>query len=382
MSDSTGNIQPAQFGVDLLSTKGGIYQAVCDYHAAIGGRMLSLLDPREAHKGRREAINYYEMASDPLSRLAGRIKAPERKQLDESLGQASHVFLHGSYRLSAKYAIDDAFSHGAKKPLFYIPHGSLDPWVFSQRGFVKRLWLRRYGRHLFEESNAVLAMTRNELSKIQRLAGVRTNQRVIHLPLDLEQCHFLTSAQETRIKYGIPIDARVLCYLGRLHPMKRPLETIEAVASVADSNLHLLIAGPDDAFTAKEVMHRAIALGVSDRVHVTGPIYGCDKYDVLNASDAYISLSHRENFNYTAVEALGMGLPIILSPGNDLQGEISTQECGWMLSSLGASEVAEGLKAFLATSSSEINDMGRRGREWVEDHLGFDVFRDKLKGLL
>ena len=62
-----------------------------------------------------------------------------------------------------------------------------------------------------------------------------------------------------------------------------------------------------------------------------GPVYGDSKYHYLFASDAYVSLSQRENFNHTAAESLSAGLPVILSPGNDLAGEIRDEGCSWSL---------------------------------------------------
>jgi len=376
---SKGNA--VQFGVNLLSNKGGVYQAVRDYHLALGGRKCSLLDPKEARHGMIDGIDYSFMGADPVSRLLGRVKTSSKDQLLTMLTDASHLFLHGSYRLTAAYALAAGINSPALKPLFYIPHGSLDPWVFEKRGLVKRLWLRHYGRQLFENSRAVLAMTRNELKKIQKLAGVRENQQVIYLPLDLKECQVTLTASETRTKYGIPEDVRLLCYLGRLHGMKRPLETIDAVLA-SSSELHLAVVGPDDTISAAQLKQYVDRQGLWGRVHVTGPLYGADKYNLLGASDAYISLSHRENFNYTAAEAMGMGLPVILSPGNDLQGEVSHIECGWMLASLEPNYVNAALKDFLSMSAEECFARGSRGKQWVEANLSFETFAQKLHGLL
>lgn len=371
-----------QLGVNLLSNKGGVYQAVRDYEAALGGSMCSLLDPHEDRSGQIDSINYFPMGSDPMSRLAGRVKHSEHDKLYEQLAQASHLFLHGSYRLTAAYALESCSRSDVEKPLFYIPHGSLDPWVFEKRGWVKRYWVKKFGQSLFERSKTVLAMTHNELKKIQRLAGVRSNQAVVYLPLALEDLPKVADRAATRSKHGLSQDARLLCYLGRLHHMKRPIETIEALALKSDPRLQLVIVGPDDSVCAEELRQYAAKLGLSDRVHVLGPVYGDEKYALLAASDGYISLSHRENFNYTAAEAMGMGLPVILSPGNDLQGELGEQDCGWLLKSLDGSEIAACLSKFLESSEGELSAMGRRGREWVAEHLNQTRFRESLQNLL
>lgn len=381
MEKQNKTIKVLQLGINLLFNKGGIYQAVRDYQEALGGAMCSLLDPMEAQHGMVDEINYRLLGADPLSRLAGRANHSAKIKLLSDLEEASHIFLHGSYRLTAAYALEACSYSPEDKALFYIPHGSLDPWVFEKRGFIKRLWLRHYGRRLFDDSRAVLAMTHNELKKIQKLAGTRHNQRVIYLPLDLQQCQVTRAASDTRSKYGIPTDVRLICYLGRLHDMKRPLETIDAVLA-ASKQLHLVVIGPDDTITSNQLRQYVDRYGARDRIHIIGPVYGVDKYNLLGACDAYISLSHRENFNYTAAEAMGMKRPVILSPGNDLQGEISQIDCGWMLRSLDATEIMACLSDFLETSDRQLAEMGQRGRCWVEENLSFDHFKDSLFSLL
>ncbi len=370
-----------QFGRDLLAHKGGVFQAARDYNQALGGTICSLFDPAEDSSGKVENINYYTTGSDILSRLAGRVKGSERSRLFDELSAASHIFLHGSFRLSASYVLDACSDRSHRKSLYYIPHGSLDPWVFEKRGLLKRLWLKRYGARLFSESRAVLAMTNNELRKIQMLAGTRKNQKVVYLPLELDSCRQTEDRSVVRSRWGIPEDVTVCCYLGRLHAMKRPVETIDVVLSLPEK-IHLVVAGPDDSYTSAQLRQYLVAHEAADRIHVVGPVYGSEKYNLLASCDAYISLSHRENFNYTAVEAMGMGLPLILSPGNDLQGEVSHIDCGWMLKSLGLRDVQSALKDLLSISDAERILKGARGRIWVSENLSFDCFGEKLNELL
>jgi glycosyltransferase involved in cell wall biosynthesis len=102
--------------------------------------------------------------------------------------------------------------------------------------------------------------------------------------------------------------------------MKRADHLIEVFAAAKLPNTRLLIAGPDDGLTSDVLSALAKKLGVADRVSCLGFVTGRDKWALLAASDLYVSLSWRENFNHTAVEALAMGCPVLLSKGNDLAG--------------------------------------------------------------
>ncbi|MDQ8195585.1 glycosyltransferase [Coraliomargarita sp. SDUM461004] len=369
-----------QVGSDLLTNKGGIYQACKDYYSALDGRILSITDPQQSLDGKDASVAYFMTGKNPMSRLSGYMPHQERTRFYQCLAEGhSALFLHGCYRLSAHYVMTASKQKGT--PYVFVPHGGLDPWVFTYRRAVKLMWMRMYGLRILRNADTVLAMTRNEMAKIQRFVGVLPNQRVIYLPLDINGCKYTKDRAVVRAERGIPLDACVLCYLGRLHHMKRPQETIEAVLA-ASNNIHLVVAGPDDSVTAESLKQYVDKHDARDRIHVTGPIYGDEKYNLLSACDAYISLSHRENFNYTAAEAMAMSLPVILSPGNDLQGEILDANCGWMLDSLDASTVKESLLAFEQTSPDDLLRKGSNGKQWVLDHLTFEHFQSQLQELV
>ena len=126
-------------------------------------------------------------------------------------------------------------------------------------------------------------------------------------------------------------------------------------------------------------MDAAKACCVADRVHVTGPAYGDDRAAYLDAADVYVSLSHRENFNFTAAEALAAGLPVMLSPGNDLGPELGPVHCGWVLAT--AADAAMAMAEAGRLSRQDLIAMGARGKTWAEANLRYDVFAGRLRQL-
>jgi glycosyltransferase involved in cell wall biosynthesis len=182
-----------------------------------------------------------------------------------------------------------------------------------------------------------------------------------------------------RSELGIPEDAVAALSFGRLHPMKRPLETIDAFAAGATSRAHLVIVGNEAGVSHEDCRDRARRAKIGDRVHVVGPAFGDAKYSYFDACDLYVSLSHRENFNYTAAESLASGLPVLLSPGNDLAPDLAPHGCGWMLASLDDAPAL--LAAVTSAAPASLLAMGRRGRSWAEVHLRFDAFRTRIVSL-
>lgn len=376
MDKSNSNV--VQLGSNLLPHKGGIYQACNDYHQALGGSVSSLLSISEKRSDRDDEVDYYETAGNRLGDKLGYLPKAERQRLKENIHNASAVFLHGCFRMSADYTI--RYTKSDDIPFCFIPHGGLDPWVFTYGKVAKSMWMMLYGRRLLHEANAVLAMSQNELRKIQRFVGQKNNQHVINLPLNLKVYNISEDRADLRERLGIPEGGRVLCYLGRLHHMKRPLETIKAVLA-SKEDIHLIVVGPDDSLSRDTLLAYLDKEKMRHRIHVIGPVYGDSKYNLLRACDCYISLSYRENFNYSAVEAMAVGLPVILSPGNDLQGEIMNVNCGWMLEALDEAHVIEVLRVFAKVSDEELRRRGRNGSVWVDDCLSFQLFQDKLRAL-
>ena len=268
-----------------------------------------------------------------------------------------------------------------KIPYVVIPHGGLDPYVFSYRSLVKKVWFRLFGFPFLHNAASVIFATQRERVKASRYyAGA--NCQVIHWPVSALDLARRNSARESvRNKHGIALDDKILIFLGRLHPMKRPIETIAAFAQADVSGTHLFVIGPEENISQQRCLNLVNDLGVKN-VHLVGPIYGEEKDDYLLAADGYISLSHRENFGYTTAEALSAGLPLILSPGNDLAEDLDSLECGWMLHDNTAESAAAAIGEFSALPKSQLQAMGQRGRCWALANLCFEKFAERVQSAL
>jgi glycosyltransferase involved in cell wall biosynthesis len=208
-----------------------------------------------------------------------------------------------------------------------------------------------------------------------------SNTRVIHWPVDLiDAKHKHHSRKELRNRIGAGKDDKVLVSLGRLHKIKRPIETIRSFcnATMNNKNVHLIMVGMEHGVTIEECKAVAQSLGRKETVHVVGPLFGKDKNDILLGADGYISLSLKENFGHTAAESLSAGIPVILSPGNNLSSELKEWNCGWFMKSDDLSEVELSIRDWIDVPSRDLEEMGLRGRKFIEETCSFDVFRNSL----
>ncbi len=208
---------------------------------------------------------------------------------------------------------------GGNVPYFVFTHGMLDPW-FRQRYPLKHakklLYWTLCERHILRDARAVLFTAEEE--------RVRARQS-----FPFYQCRELVTSYGTalppqdgeRLRAGFLAahpglrGRRLLLFLGRIHEKKGGDLLVQAFAAVAGSDpaLHLVMAGPCDAEMRARLERIAGLCGVGARITWTGMLEGDAKWGAFYAADAFCLPSHQENFGVAVAEALGCGLPVLIS---------------------------------------------------------------------
>lgn len=312
-----------------------------------------------------------------LGRKFGWIDRAERRRGEAVLAGADFVLLHVPYRYHATWAARWCRDHGV--PFAFVPHGAFDPYVFTYRAWQKRGWLRFAGKRVVQGAAFVLYATAGEAKKGQLAAGAH-RQEILPwpnpVPASLDRSRSRATLGRRR---AIPDDANILLYLGRLHPMKRPRETVEAFRAAAAAGWHLLVVGPDDGVTAAEL--RALA-GDAANVHVAGPLFGAAKDEALAGADGLVLFSHRENFGFVVAEALARETPVVVSHELDLGSEIETHAAGVVGDGRSAEGRNEALRRFFAASPERRAAWGRAGRNWIATEMSETRFADRLRAMI
>ena len=126
-----------------------------------------------------------------------------------------------------------------------------------------------------------------------------------------------------RSEYGIPGDAFVVIFLGRLDVRVKGLDfLVEAFARLPSSRARLLLAGPDWNQGKVELEQLAVRCGCGERICFTGPVYGDKKWSLLRMADLFVSPSRWEAFNIAQAEAMAVGLPVLTSTKVNLAPEL------------------------------------------------------------
>lgn len=126
-----------------------------------------------------------------------------------------------------------------------------------------------------------------------------------------------TYREEIRARYNIPVNAFVFGNLGRISAEKGHDTLIKAFASFIKNELfherafYLLVAG--GGACEDDVRRNAQALGISDRVIVTGVFEAEDLIKFYCAFDGFIFASAAEGFGYVLIESMYFGIPTVAS---------------------------------------------------------------------
>ena len=153
-------------------------------------------------------------------------------------------------------------------------------------------------------------------------AGVGQAEQFAIIPPGLELPPAL-SREQARHEMGIPGDAPVISFIGRLAPIKRPDRFVETVRLIHEQrqDLHFLVAG--DGSEAAVVQEAALKLPI------TFLGWRDDPQNVLAASDALMLTSDNEGTPLSLIQAALMGLPVVATRVGSVPDVVQDGVTGW-----------------------------------------------------
>ncbi|HEX9379031.1 MAG TPA: glycosyltransferase [Gaiellaceae bacterium] len=113
---------------------------------------------------------------------------------------------------------------------------------------------------------------------------------------------------DLRVRLGIPEQAQIILYVGRIAAGKGIEHLLEAARRIPDA--HLVIAGPDDRHGTSAIVRDAQR--TTGRIHVL-PVTGEPPHDLYPQADVFVLPSAGESFGIVAAEAAAAGTPVIVS---------------------------------------------------------------------
>ena len=169
--------------------------------------------------------------------------------------------------------------------------------------------------------------------------------------------------REVREKFGIPEDAPVFGYCGRITRDKGLNELFEAFRQVADENgAYLMIIGSYD--NPKSIRQDLLEWAQqSSKVIFTGFTKEVPKH--YSALDVFASLSYREGFGLVVIEAAAMEIPGIVTDVPGQRDTVIDGKTGILVPGHDVEHVVDAMKYYIG-HREEAREMGKAARLRVE----------------
>jgi glycosyltransferase involved in cell wall biosynthesis len=268
-------------------------------------------------------------------------------------------------------------------PYFVFTHGMLDPWfkrTYPFKHAKKWLYWPWADYRVLRDARAVLFTSEEELIQARKSFWLyRAKEQVIAYgtrtpPADASALREMFLAAHPLLR-----GRRILLFLSRIHEKKGCDLLVRAFAKVAsrEPSLHLVVAGPDQTGWVASLQALAQEHGVADRISWPGMLRNEMKWGAFYSAEAFVLPSHQENFGIAVAEALGCGLPALISDKVNIWREVESNRAG-----LVAPDTLQGTQAlldqWLSLTSAERGAMGGAARELFMRRFTVDAMANGL----
>ena len=212
--------------------------------------------------------------------------------------------------------------------VIHQPHGHVFYGYWSRPRTALFVGLERIAAHW---TDTIVTLTRREVEEhLERGIGRAAQYAVVPSGVPTQALRASAPPRaEARARLGLPADAFVIAGVGRLVPIKGFDLLVAALADVAARvpDTHVLLIGEGADRAALEA--RAAALGVADRLHITGSV--TDVMARLAGADVLAAPSRNEGMGRVLVEAMALGLPVVGARVGGIGDVIVDNECGLLV---------------------------------------------------
>ncbi len=209
--------------------------------------------------------------------------------------------------------------------VIHQPHGHIFYGYWSRARTAMFVGLERIAAPW---TDTILALTPREIEEnLERGIGRAAQYAVVPSGVPTQALRDAApSRAAARLKLGLPDDAYVVAGVGRFVPIKGFDLLVAALAEVLTRvpDTHLLLIG--DGVERGALEAQAAALGVAERLHITGSV--SDVTPLLPAADVLAAPSRNEGMGRVLVEAMALGLPAVGTRVGGIADVIVHGECG------------------------------------------------------
>ena len=302
-------------------------------------------------------------------------------ELSRMLEEESYDVLHSHYWISGKVAMPIAAKFSI--PLVHTMHTMARVKNLNlAEGEVPEPMIRVQGEtQVVAAANALIANTDAEAASLVSLYDAcPDNVSVVSPGVDLYTFTPGDGRSAARKVIGLPDDAHVLAFVGRIQPHKGPEVLIRAVAEMLSHSPHLrsklivvIMGGASGASTGEVDRLKDLTswLGISDVVRFMKPVPRTELTNWYRAADLVCVPSYSESFGLVALEAQACGTPVVATAVGGLRTAVADGISGVLVD-------GHDPKAWSSVIARLLNEPQRRillsiGAKEHASHFGWDA---------
>ncbi len=253
--------------------------------------------------------------------------------------------------------------------------------LYQRRSYLKKiLYLIFMEKRNLERAAAIHFTSASEMRATQPY-GIGAPGFVVPLGVDVKDGREEVAAGDFREQHPDLDGKKIVLFLSRVDAKKGLDLLIPALGSLAgkSNDFVFVLAGNGPADYEKQIRKLLHDDGLADRTILTGFVQGATKWSILRAASIFVLPSYHENFSVAAVEAMSVGLPVVISDQVGIHEEVSKAGAGLVVPQ-NRVELTQAIAKLLQDSELR-EDMGRNARRLVERMFSWERGARELIGI-
>jgi glycosyltransferase involved in cell wall biosynthesis len=297
---------------------------------------------------------------------------PLKNWLDAHAGQFDVAHIHAVFSHSSLAAARAC--RRANVPYILRPLGSLAPWSLNHKRLRKEIFWRLGVKQMLAGAAAFHYTTRQEQELAEQAIGAG---RGAVIPLGVEFAPNAGVTDEPFRQFAPELGAgRYVLVMSRLHSVKGLETLIEAFLATAQDDWKLVLAGAGETDYVNSLRRLVAEKNGAGRVLFAGWLEGELKESALRGASLLALTSFQENFGLCVVEALAVGVPVVLSAQVGVAPEVAAAGAGWV-SAATVNDLAASLTEAMNSHSAR-REKGAAGLEFVKRYRWSSIAQELL----
>jgi N-acetyl-alpha-D-glucosaminyl L-malate synthase BshA len=268
-----------------------------------------------------------------------------------------------------------------KKPVVVTIHGS-DINFLTKNLIIKRMIVFALNR-----ANKIIVVSERLKKRILEMRIPEKKIEVLLNAVDTDKFK-LQNKIDARRKLGLPLDKKIILFVGNFVDVKNPLSLIEISHRLRErrkKDFLLIMIG--DGYLKNEIKNKINAYSIQELIFLVGPRPHEEIPLWMAAADFLVLPSRNEGMPTVLLEAMACGLPIVATRVGGIPEVINDGENGILIDSNNIRELERSIVSLIDDEklrekirTNELSFLKKKNVTWQEQaHIIFDIYKEVLR---